>query len=558
MDSAESEGEDASHKAAKTNDVVDFRLILQDLQLQQERSLESIRLMVRALDASQVLAPESIKVSRCFQVHSGSNPCDGEKLGHADKQGDELVPLEVSGAQPLSQDGAEVAEAVPVDKEVPSSGGIGGQNRDCKAHSKMQQAGSFYMSSLDDKAQGTDHGRPRSLSSVCRALISSPQFEWFIGCVIFADSVCAGIGIEFSLAGDTSWPGEVLDVAFVIIYALEVVAHLAGRGWVCLRSNWFVFDLVLVLFGMTTNVFLPVLYSLWGGTAPSALKKLLVIRSLRLLRLVRAVRSLPAFRTLWTLVYGLLTSGNAMASTLLLLVLTLYIFACIGIEFITKDSHLASHEDTAWIVSYHFGSLPRTLASLMAFVCADSVAAIYFPLMLHRPALTIYFVLLLLTVSVALMNLVTAVLVEGALRNAANDKELLRHDLKTRVKKTVPKLMKLFAAYDTDGSGELTREEIARMPMDVLPKEIFDGHIQSMVDVFDMLDVSHDGCLSAVEFVDGIMDLYLNEVPIQTLQIMRLVQLSANRVQGISEKLAGLEGRMACAGPGSGSSKERH
>lgn len=36
--------------------------------------------------------------------------------------------------------------------------------------------------------------------------------------------------------------------------------------------------------------------------------------------------------TVWRLVYGLLTSHNAMFSTLALIVLTLYIFACLGVE----------------------------------------------------------------------------------------------------------------------------------------------------------------------------------------------------------------------------------
>lgn len=39
---------------------------------------------------------------------------------------------------------------------------------------------------------------------------------------------------------------------------------------------------------------------------------------------------LRIFRTVWRLVYGLLTSGNAMLSTFFILLLTLYIYACLG------------------------------------------------------------------------------------------------------------------------------------------------------------------------------------------------------------------------------------
>ena len=43
-----------------------------------------------------------------------------------------------------------------------------------------------------------------------------------------------------------------------------------------------------------------------------------------------AIRMLHMFRTVWRLVYGLLTSGNAMLSTFFILLLTLYIYACLG------------------------------------------------------------------------------------------------------------------------------------------------------------------------------------------------------------------------------------
>ena len=44
----------------------------------------------------------------------------------------------------------------------------------------------------------------------------------------------------------------------------------------------------------------------------------------------KAIRMLHMFRTVWRLVYGLLTSGNTMLSTFFILLLTLYIFACLG------------------------------------------------------------------------------------------------------------------------------------------------------------------------------------------------------------------------------------
>eukprot|EP00438_Fugacium_kawagutii_P027996 Skav202947 [mRNA] locus=scaffold422:471720:476784:+ [translate_table: standard] len=74
--------------------------------------------------------------------------------------------------------------------------------------------------------------------------------------------------------------------------------------------------------------------------------------TLRILRLLRALRALQYFRTVWRLVHGLLNSGNAMLSTCLLIVLTLYIGACLGIEMITKDEFLILHEETVMHLSW--------------------------------------------------------------------------------------------------------------------------------------------------------------------------------------------------------------
>jgi hypothetical protein len=290
---------------------------------------------------------------------------------------------------------------------------------------------------------------------------------------------------------------------------------------------------------------MPLIFLLMDGNGETgAFQKVLVIRALRLLRLIRAVRMLHAFRTVWRLVYGLLTSGNAMASTLFLLLLTLYIFACLGVELIGKDNHLATHEDTREVVAEHFSSLPRAWLALMAFVCADSVSAIYTPLIVQSPWLILYFGLILLMVSVALMNLVTAVLVEGALENASNDKELERHDLKLKVTKAVPTIMNVFREYDTDNSGTMTKEEASEVPIDALPYGVFPDSVQSMGDIFEMLDVTGDGSLTMVEFADGLLSLLANDVPIQTLQMMKMLQLNQHRLGELIVTLRSMEQRL--------------
>eukprot|EP00440_Ansanella_granifera_P039644 gb/GFBE01042999.1/.p1 GENE.gb/GFBE01042999.1/~~gb/GFBE01042999.1/.p1 ORF type:complete len:552 (+),score=131.31 gb/GFBE01042999.1/:1-1656(+) len=509
-------------------DLCQLKSALRALQLQQEQSLASIITMMQALEVSagsdSSWSSASTEIKDQARTDSKERRIDVEVMcgtGHGNIENTAVVEVPDPKATTLQVEGA-------------LAGGDDGKLE------TLESQGSRFSHLLADHSADFV-GRPQTFRQACKWLITRQQFDWAMGLIILLNSICIGIETQLSIDKDANsdWPGEAMDLIFITIYVIEISIRLVANGRDNFKDYWFNFDLVLVVLGFASNVAMPIVFSVvnTSGGDVGAFQKILVIRALRLLRLIRAIRMLHMFRTVWRLVYGLLTSGNAMLSTLFLLLLTLYIFACLGIELITKDEHLASHEETAWIVSYHFGSLPRTLATLMAFVCADSVAGIYMPIIVQRPWLVIYFVLLLLMVSVALMNLVTAVLVEGALENASNDKELERHDLKTKVKKTIPKIMALFAEYDDDGSGTLTREEVAQVPLDALPAEMFDETIESMQDIFELLDVTGDGSLTQVEFADGLLNLFTQGVPIQTIQMMKLLQINNRKVDFITQKL---------------------
>ena len=73
-----------------------------------------------------------------------------------------------------------------------------------------------------------------------------------------------------------------------------------------------------------------------------------------------ALRMLRIFRTVWRLVYGLLTSGNAMLSTFFILLLTLYIYACLGRAYrkTMKNPGGGGHKhgrvlETFWLFEYY-------------------------------------------------------------------------------------------------------------------------------------------------------------------------------------------------------------
>jgi len=230
------------------------------------------------------------------------------------------------------------------------------------------------------------------------------------------------------------------------------------------------------------------------------------------------------FKVMWRLVYSLLTAGGTMLSTSVLLLLALFISGVTAVELITKDSDLKMNPITGPIVEIHFASLPTSILTLVQFVTLDSIAAVYFPLMQAKPELVFFFVPIGLVVSIGLMNLVTAVLVENALENAEQEKELERLQLKNKVKGALPAMVEIFRVLDKDHSGHISREEIEHVPLDILPGKLLESiSISSMADLFELLDVDCTGSLTQGEFVEGLLNLALLDVPVWTLQSLRLL-----------------------------------
>ena len=111
---------------------------------------------------------------------------------------------------------------------------------------------------------------------------------------------------------------------------------------------------------------------------------------------------------MWRLVYGLLTAAETILATSALILVFMFVFSCVAVEVISKDKRLAGLEDTGFIISEYFGNLGKTVMTLMQFVTMDSLATIYFPLIVEEPLLLCFFLPILIFVSIGLMNLVTA------------------------------------------------------------------------------------------------------------------------------------------------------
>merc|ERR1719201_731202 len=225
-----------------------------------------------------------------------------------------------------------------------------------------------------------------------------------------------------------------------------------------------------------------------------------------------------------------------MAYIFILFSLILYVFACMGVEIITKpqlaltDLERAEFPEYDAIVMNHWASINLSMLTLTMFSTFDSVGNIYIPMCKHNNALVFYFVTFMLLVSVCLMNLVTAVIVESSFEQASQDKEVAKAHKAQVIEKMMPKLREMFDTLDADGDGEITLEEFGNCDQATRDHlcELF--NTDDLVELFEILDVDGGGSVSIDEFCDEMTKLATSQAPMEQIRLLKQMSIIRNTI----------------------------
>ncbi|OLP77097.1 Voltage-dependent N-type calcium channel subunit alpha-1B [Symbiodinium microadriaticum] len=362
---------------------------------------------------------------------------------------------------------------------------------------QVMKAMRMDMQSLDSRRQ------------VMHNWISWSGFDSAVGVVIIANAVTIGLETHYASLECAAGPScesiriptwlSVVDNVFFAIYVLEFGLRYYVYGWTVIKSNWIKFDIFLIVSSTIDLILRPIQFD------SELLDQMMVVRMLRLARLARAVRLMVQFQTLWQLVQGLMHSLTTLLWTFLLIMILMYVFAILGMEVITIDTR--SDPGTAYntVAAANFRSFQDAILTLLQIFSLDSIGSIYRPLVNHRMFLFFYFIAAILVLAIALLNLVTAVMVNTSLDQASQDKEAKKAWEAAKRKKEVEQLKRLFGEFDEDGSGELTLEELASAPEELLGdlKEL--SGIDDVEELFNLLDYDGGGAIDTNEFCEGVL-----------------------------------------------------
>jgi len=348
---------------------------------------------------------------------------------------------------------------------------------------------------------------------VATKVLLSRRFDFVIGMVIIVNSILIGLEQTFEINAWDVTPFKILEHLFLCFYTGELLLRFFVCGLRALKDHWVKFDVFLVVVSSITTWILP---QFINPTELEDIAPVMVMRTARLARLARALRLLIRFRELWMLVRGLILSANMMIYTMVLLIIILYLFTTVGVELITLSSK-KGYPDNEFkrIVESYFPTVPITMLTLVQFVCMDSIGQIYRPLIKSNPFLVVYFTGVILVVGIVLMNIITAVLVNGALEQANQDKEMMRAHEKTKKERLSKDLLEMFRRLDKDNSGVVDRDEVLNASEEdkALLNEFME--LKDPLEVFNQLDIDDGGTLSIEEFVEGLYECAVSKNPIE-------------------------------------------
>lgn len=364
-----------------------------------------------------------------------------------------------------------------------------------------------------------DHGDHRTWHlKMLEDIVEHPYFEYFAACVIFLHSVFIGAYVEY-LASESSEKHPVFiagNIIFVIVFCLEVGVKLAaerqefflGDEW-----RWNVFDICLI-----ATVFIEIIISIAssGKDDKKRMKTVLKIAEMvRTLRILRIFRMLKFSTTLRVIVSKILTSAKSLLWILILVALMLYVVAvcltqCYN-DFLDGEQHDIGTENLTGNkkqMNRHFGSIPRSAYTLFASTTGGIIWGEVLELLGEVSFFYAGMFILFTAINViAVMNLITGVFVDDAIRADADI--VMEAEAKAK-KEQADHLRKMFDHMDRNESGAISLEEFlkfAHNPSLEVYLKALGINADEAETLFQLLDEDGSGYIQTEEFLTGCMHL---------------------------------------------------
>jgi voltage-gated sodium channel len=188
------------------------------------------------------------------------------------------------------------------------------------------------------------------------------------------------------------------------------------------------------------------------------------------------------------------------------------------------------------------------LSLFQSLVAGDSWGAVTIPVIEHRPVTALYFVGVHLTVSIGLMNLLLAVIVDQASQARLDDVATLVKEEQAEGEKLKSKLVAVCTEMDEDKSGLIGLEELQlgynkNHDFRLIMKQM-DIEEEDMKSLFKMMDEDKSGTVPYAEFADHLWKMKSTDDHTLLLflkfGISEINQTIQNRMKAVDDMLGSL------------------
>ncbi|CAK0860162.1 unnamed protein product [Prorocentrum cordatum] len=360
--------------------------------------------------------------------------------------------------------------------------------------------------------QRQDEGRLRRLAG-------SVAFELVVAAAIVANGLFIAAEAEyngFEIAADIGYAGAETPSAeevwpdaelvfraaywcFGVFFTIEILIKIAGERGEFTRNAWNWIDLVLVLSWIFSLVFN-------SSINPQIFRNIRLIRVFRIARLLRFMRGDMSDSS-----FIMVTALQSCVITAVWAVLLFFVIHCalalvinealVELYFFSETTDDVAKED----LFVYFGSFSRSFLTMFELTFANWVAPTRVLMENVGEAFVYYAILHKCIVGIAVAGVVGAVFIHETLQVVQQDDAILVRQALRREKAHATKMQALFAEFDQDCSGTVTKDEfndICRNEWVQIWLRAQEIKVQDASSLFELID-NGDGHLTAEELVKG-------------------------------------------------------
>jgi len=401
---------------------------------------------------------------------------------------------------------------------------------DCKNRRSMAQAEydlTVSRASGQSQAQAGWICRTRARLS---GIVLSPWFHYAAGILVILNALTIGVQTDFVARHQKSVvpvPFRVTEACFAVLFGTELACRIFVYGCRFFQMpgwEWNMMDCLVVGLQVIEAMLLGLVYGYASSNSvPVNFSFVRVLRIFRLARVVRIVRILKVIGELRTLVTSIGRSFKSLAWTIVLLLMMMYVVGVYFTQVVTdhlNDRSIATNLDTEPAMGtdvsaepddgpqyterlrHFYGDLGRSLLSLYESITGGiSWGELVVPLMDDiSPLLAIAFSLYIAFAVIAVLNIVTGVFVESAIKSAKDDNDYFM----------INNVREVFRDSNGDIASQMCWEDFESQLHKPHMQEYFqaiDVDLSEAKGLFRLLDLDDSGSIDAEEFLSGCLRL---------------------------------------------------